>query len=198
VKTAEDEIDYCADLIRAGTFDDCDLAKRSNGVCHWYSSSGSLRLVETSYEGNFSLSTSVRARFSDGMLQFIDNRCIEIEGKYTIQAKFQVRDMSGNVVACNPLARNGDNACPRASIRPMIEGEVSTYFLPFAKAIVPVSPDGWNDLMGTFTVDSEIAAADSLAVVIDGPDAGLNIVIDNITLTPFQRLDPELNPGGCA
>jgi len=197
------EEDLNCDELLSADFDSCITDITSTSTCKWYSSTGTLNLTTNSYAGKYALSTHARERYTDGLVQYFDDRCMEIDKQYTLRAKFQLRDdTSGNIIMCDPSNDLGDNACPRASIRTFINGQLSFYLVAFAKTIVPISSDGWSNIYGTFVIDNDMVDAESVSLQIDGADYNLDIVIDDVTITPYEHVDLQSDPsllqaGGC-
>ena len=150
----------CHNLIRAD-FDACPLENTGYiSVCHWYATSGKLKLTSNSYNGIHALSTDGRNIVNEGMQTYFDDRCMIFEKKYTLHAKFLLLDKSGNIVKCNPSKwLMSNDSCPRASIRTRNNGKFTSYAVIFAKAVAPVLEDGWSTIIGSFVIDSNMVEA---------------------------------------
>lgn len=123
---------------------------------------------------------------------------MNINEQYTAFVRFRLKDSNGNVVFCNPSSDFGSNSCPRGSIRTYTNGVPSFYLVAFATTAVPISADGWGTMHGSFIVDNNMVDADAVTFQIEGADAGLDIVIDYATITPYEHIDLTTNPpGGC-
>jgi len=187
----------CDELVRAD-FDSCTEIRGNITTCGWYPTTGYLMLTTDSYAGKHALSSRGRASYTEGMVQYFDNRCMVLNNQYTLIAKYQLKDASGNIIMCDPSANLGYNACPRASIRVFFNGRTALYQMSFAKSLVPISSYDWNTIYGSFLIDNDIFDAEVVGVQIDGADPGLIITIDNVSITPYEHVDLQTDPpGGC-
>ena len=104
---------------------------------------------------------------------------------YDITASIKLIDPAGSAPTCDPNSRTvGGTRCPRANIRSSKHGMPLSYSYGLANTLDPFKPGDWNTLHGTFTVDDNMDKADQIAFYIDGVIEGIDIVIDDVSITP--------------
>jgi len=169
----------CNNLIRNGNFETGDLK-----TVGWYHSGGGMQIVNGGVTGR-ALSTNGRTNPANGLVQFIDTRCMTTGQKFDISAKVKLVDPKGSTTpTCDPSSRSvGGNRCPRANIRTSKGGSPTGYSYAVGNTLAPFTAGQWNTLYGTFTVDANMLAADQIAFYIDGVAENIDILIDDVTIT---------------
>merc|ERR1719330_399147 len=81
--------------------------------------------------------------------------------------------------------------CVRCSLRSSVGGEVIDTLSGFAATILPFTAGGWNTIYGIFDVGETIVRADNVALYCDGPDEGVDFMLDDVSIIPVVHLDPE-------
>ena len=122
---------------------------------------------------------------AQGLVQFIDTRCMTAGKRYDITAKVKLIDPTGATVPkCDPNFRGvGGTRCPRANIRSSESGTPTSYSYALGNTLAPFTAGEWNVLYGSFTIDDNMEAADQIAFYIDGVIHGIDIVIDDVYVT---------------
>jgi len=172
----------CDELIRNGDFESGTDIKSLG----WYHSGSGMKIDATGgVGGSKALSSDGRTNPANGLVQFLDTRCMTLNSKYDISAKVKLVDPSGGTPTCDPNSRSvGGTRCPRANIRASKNGNPTSYSYAVGNTLAPFAAGEWNTLYGTFTVDSNMVNADQIAFYVDGVAENVDIMIDQVSITP--------------
>lgn len=180
---------YCDQVVRNGDFESGATVKE----LEWYHTGGGLKIAN-GVTGR-ALSTAGRTNTAHGLAQFLDTRCMVYGQKYEITAKVKMvysdAAATGNPT-CDPnTVLPGPGKCPRANIRTSIATQPTSYLNDVGKTLGPIVPGEWNDLFGSFRVTQEMVDADNVALYFEGPETGVDILLDDVSLVPVAGSTSE-------
>jgi len=159
----------------------------------WYLGSPKIEIVSPGSNGSpYALSTKTRQHYFWGMSQLLEKSCLVDKQMFRVTAKVKILDYkNGNAeYMCDPYRTfQSKSTCPNIAVQTRLANSPTLYQI----AALPVGPwkDGWNDLFGYFTANSQMNNADDVELYISGAGLDLNIVVDDVTVTPI------VNPFSC-
>jgi hypothetical protein len=178
----------CSELIRNG-----DMELSTTSFPHWlHFDIGVTILPGEGIDGSNAIASNPdRNRVSGYIGQYLDVRCLEEGITYEVQAWVRL-ERDGVAFACNgsdcPLVRLRSRAPSDASGLVFSE-TVTTVATSFVR---PLNENGWNLLQSTFTVDSPLASATSVSLVVERGVNNAQMFLDNVKLTRVEKDCAEL------
>lgn len=173
------------------------LIKRTNAMSDdtdgWLSSGGgSIEIIDGGYDSNAkAFAHTGRPTLYSGPGQTVNSKCLAEGLKYEFNAKFKLRDETGEFVACDKnVDWKHEDYCILATFimtMPGDEGEVRQHF--GSEYGGPWVRSEFNPFKKTLYVTEEMSRAKEILLVFRGPRPGVDIVFDNISM---KRLDTNL------
>jgi len=151
-----------------------------------------IAIYPTGYTSEKSLRTTVRKEWWGSMLQDLNKDCL-IEGeRFNVNAMLLLLDENDNVYDCDPnlvWGENGnmDSVCPVVTLRLATGSQVED--IEIGAMPGPFTKGDWNNIFGEFYVTNSMMNADLVSIYFRKVKAGVNIVVDNLTITKFSSDD---------
>jgi len=171
----------------------CQLARNGNFQkvnkenSEWYHMGGGLDIASQDLlGGNKALTTVNRFSPEDGLVHFLNTSCLVHGQHYKINGIVKlVSADNSEIPICDPLRVEIDeDRCPRGNLFYSNAGSKNGYRKDDIAFTSEFKPGGWSKFWGYFIVNEHMAFADLVAFTIDGPKAGVNIVLDDMTIVP--------------
>jgi len=163
---------------------------------NWRHIAGGVQVVEGGADGSayslLSNNTQPGGKYY-ALAQYLDTRCM-VEGyMYAFHAMVKLTNQDGSLFECNVGAWSSSPfSCPDANL-------ISKYGLtdwtgewPIVGSMVE-SGNEWNVMEGIFTVSAFDAGAGTVAVEISGAPAGVNIQIDQVSISRIEETGSPTN-----
>ena len=148
--------------------------------------SGSLQIYEDGADGtDKSLLVVERTAVGSGFLVDLNSTCLVEGRRYTFEAKTKLFTEDGDPFNCTKSAGYADpQACPMFTIDFKNNGtNLASHYSNEDPSIY--SSTTWNTFRTTFTVNHELAAADSASFRVHGPAVGIGIAIDRVSFNEY-------------
>lgn len=170
----------CRQLVRNG-----DMESSNSNYPFWLHAETGIALVDgAGIGGTNAISDTVHTINHAYIGQFIDTRCLEIGRRYNARAWVKLVNPSTNVLI---ICDKEDSTCPSVVLRYRTPGEpTGQSFVEGAHTVafkIVDQNDGWSLFEATVTIDSSIAGAESVALVVRRGMANVKMYLDNVSMS---------------
>ena len=178
----------CDSLIKGGTFEGV------NALTWWHTTGNAgISLVGAGHgKSATTLRIANRASHHTGAAQWIDSRCLTTGFHYEFQAYVKLLDSNGNGVSCatGALGWGASGSCPEFQLFGYNADGTTFHKLDVGFAVDSSSAsDGWTLIYGIAKFDdATISSSERVNLRINGGDAGLDLLVDDVTM---NRWDPD-------
>jgi hypothetical protein len=195
-----DEESACSPAVNVGSLE-LAIPAPSLTQCRDLVSNGNMELSDSSYPYWLQQDTGIEVLVGAGVSrtnaiadtvytvssayigQFIDTRCLQVGRRFKIQAWVKlVNPQSRAIVYCGTASR----PCPSIQLRfREAKDPYGRLFVEDAMTIsstFTASTDNWNLLQGSVTIDSRLAGAASVAMVIRRGSTSVKMYLDNVSM----------------
>lgn len=178
----------CSELIRNG-----DMELSTTSYPHWlHFGIGVNILPGEGIDGSNAIASNPDQNRESGYIgQYLDVRCLEEGTTYEVQAWVRL-ERDGIAFACS-----GSN-CPLVRLRSRAPSDESgqafseTLTTVATEFVRPLNEKGWNLLQSTFTIDSPLASATSVSLVIERGVNNVQMLLDDVKVTRVEKDCAEL------
>lgn len=169
----------CGQLVQNG-----DMEQSNDSYPYWLQQDTGIEvLVGAGIGGSNAIADTVFGDYRGYIGQFIDTRCLVVGRQYNVQAWVRLANPSTKAeFTCNA----GGGNCPSIQLRYRVPGDPTGQ--SFAESVVYVASSfvrneaGWNLLQGSLTIDSNVAGAASVALIVRRGVPDVKMYLDNISM----------------
>ena len=176
------------------------------GIAPWFTVGedgvGSILSYDKGADGSL---TSIRhtngVNINSGPGQYIDLGCFNEGEIYELKAKILIMNEDGNLTTCESGASwNDPDFCPLFSFAAQTEtGRVHWIDVPnnlmFGESNITWASGEFNEYHSYFKANEELANAKELYFLFRGSPVGVDIIVDSVSLSPYQHC-PYYNGNG--
>jgi hypothetical protein len=171
----------CNQLVLNG---DAEYGPTASFWRHW-SNFANAKIELISMGGSKAFKISNRENQGDGMHQFVDARCLELNSRWKLTAKMRlVHKVTGAGVTCDPADARIVPGCPPIRLAGWNGNSKTTDQKVQMSNRITWAANAFNPYEAEFTVNSALANADRVAVAIRQYNFDWDLIVDDIALIP--------------